>query len=75
MIQLSKEELYEKGIEELVKYFKEAFPNPIINCTPIRATHELQENLKKESQKEKKGEILWYFGFLLLYLVFCLLLR
>lgn len=55
---MSKEELRENNMEELVKYLKEEFRNPVITCTPIRDTHELQENLKKESQKEKKGEIL-----------------
>ena len=48
---MSKEELRENNMEELVKYLKEEFCNPVITCTPIRGTHELQENLKKESKK------------------------
>lgn len=56
---ISKEELHEKGIEELMKYLKEEFRNPVISCTPIQGTHELQKNPKNESKKEnKKGEIL-----------------
>lgn len=45
-------------MEELVIYLKREFPNYAISRTPIQGTHELQENLENESQKEKKGEIL-----------------
>ena len=56
---MSKEELHEKGIEELVNYLKGKFSKPVISCTPIQGTHELQKNPKNESKKEnKKGEIL-----------------
>lgn len=55
---MSKKELHKKNMKELVKYLKEEFHNPVITCTPIQGTHELQENLKNESQKEKKGEML-----------------
>lgn len=55
---MSKEELHKKNMEELVIYLKREFPNYAISRTPIQGTHELQENLENESQKEKKGEIL-----------------
>lgn len=56
---MSKEELHEKGIEELVNYLKGKFSKPVISCTPIQGTHELQKNPKNESKKEnKKGKIL-----------------
>ena len=35
---MSKEELHEKGIEELVNYLKGKFSKPVISRTPIQGT-------------------------------------
>ena len=55
---MSKEELREKNMNELVSYLKVEFPKPVISCTPIQGTYELQKKLKNESKKEMKGEML-----------------
>ena len=44
---MSKEGLHKKGIEELTKYLKKEFRNPVITCTPIQGIQELRETIKR----------------------------
>lgn len=46
---MSKEELHEKGIEELTKYLKKEFRNPVITCTQkIAGDHRKMEVKKRK---------------------------
>lgn len=51
---MSKEELHEKGIEELTKYLKKEFRNPVITCTPIQGIQKIAGDHRKMKVKKRK---------------------
>lgn len=51
---MSKEELHEKGIEELTKYLKKEFRNPVITCSPIQGIQKIAGDYRKMKVKKRK---------------------